>query len=280
MFYEPLIINETPYFVYTGQCRPYPQHWHSELELHICLQGTMVVALEDQQITLSPGEALIIPGYAAHAIPKADAQIQRITIMFGYALLGNEYKSIQNVLLHVPIQSPQTPEKLRRALDGIIDCLSDSGSVHADNEWQLRSCLYLLAAQLRSYRAATPSEELQSRIQRLDSIYTVLDYVAQHYPEKLSVEHAAKLAGYAKTYFCRQFKQITGVSFHRYLNNYRISKACLLLEDPNLAVSEVAAMTGFSSAKLFCRTFKEVTGLTTSQYQKLPPDEKSTHWMQ
>jgi AraC-like DNA-binding protein len=160
-----------------------------------------------------------------------------------------------------------------------MDALSAKSIVSADNDWQIRSGLFLLAAALRGQRNHEKlPEELQNRVQQLDSIYTVLEYVNQHYADKLSVDMAAEIAGYAKTYFCRQFKQATGVSFHRYLNNYRIGVACMLLEDPGLSVAEIAHRTGFSSAKLFCRTFKETTGMTTRQYQKLPPEVKTTHW--
>ena len=123
------------------------------------------------------------------------------------------------------------------------------------------------------------SEKQVSRSTRLDGIYPVLDYVKKHYTEPIDLEAAAALTGYAKTYFCRQFKLITGTSFHRYLNCYRISVACMLLDDNRLSVAQVAERTGFSSAKLLCRTFKEITGMTTTQYQKLPEEQKTIQWM-
>ena len=46
-----------------------------------------------------------------------------------------------------------------------------------------------------------------------------------------------------------------------------------------MSVAAIAEMTGFSSAKLFCRIFKETTNMTTSQYQRLSPEEKKRNWM-
>lgn len=278
MVYEPMIIGDIPYF-FTSLLPSYPSHWHSELELHICTRGSFCLELEEQQYTLHAGDAIVIPGYIAHAILSSSPDFGRISLTFGYALLGNEIKSIQHSFFRVSFDDPQTPEEVRRPFLLIIDAFSNSSCVTADNDWQIRSGLFLLATLLRSQQTtAKISEQLQDRVQQLDSIYTVLEYVSQHYADKISVDTAAEIAGYAKTYFCRQFKQATGVSFHRYLNNYRIGAACILLEDSRLSVTEIAQRTGFSSAKLFCRTFKDTTGMTTRQYQNLPPEVKSTHW--
>ena len=273
-----MIIGDAPYF-FASQLPTYPSHWHSELELHICTRGSFCLELEDQQYTLQASDAIVIPGYTAHAILSSSPDFGRISLTFGYALLGNDFKTIQNSFLQVSVTDPKTPAHLCLPFRLIMDALSAKSIVSADNDWQIRSGLFLLAAALRGQRNHEKlSEELQNRVQQLDSIYTVLEYVNQHYADKLSVDMAAEIAGYAKTYFCRQFKQATGVSFHRYLNNYRIGVACMLLEDPGLSVAEIAHRTGFSSAKLFCRTFKETTGMTTRQYQKLPPEVKTTHW--
>lgn len=278
MIYEPMITGDLPYF-FASLLKSYPSHWHSELELHICTKGSFCLEVEEQTYTLLPGDAMVIPSYTTHAIVSSSPDFGRISITFGYALLGNEFKSIQNAFLHIPLFADQTPEALRQPFTLIIDALAEEGRVTAANDWQIRSGLFLLATQLRNHRThEKPSEEMQNRVQQLDSIYAVLDHVSRHYASKLSVDEAAEIAGYAKTYFCRQFKQATGVSFHRYLNNYRISVACTLLEDPHLSVTDVAHKTGFSSAKLFCRTFKETTGMTTRQYQKLPPEKKNIHW--
>jgi len=279
MFYEPLIVNETPYRI-TSRWDHYPVHWHSELELHICTQGSFCLELEGQQYTLMPGYALLIPSYAAHALVSSTPDFGRVTATFGYGLLGNEFKSIQNTFLHIPIDAPSTPELMRQAFRLILDGFLRYGHMTAENDWQIRSGLLLLAAGLRNHSTQQQMPEAQqNRAQHLDSIYAVLEYVARHYAQQLTVEDAAEIAGYAKTYFCRQFKQTTGVTFHRYLNQYRISTACMLLQDQKMSISDIARQTGFSSAKLFCRTFKEITGMTTGQYQKLPPDAQSIHWL-
>ena len=75
-------------------------------------------------------------------------------------------------------------------------------------------------------------------------------------------------------YFCKQFRNATGMTFHRYLNYYRISEACRLLSNSKLPLSEVAEQSGFASQKNLSRLFRDIIGITPTQYQRLPPEEK------
>ena len=278
MFYEPLVVNNIPYRAYIGICKNYRRHWHSELELLICLEGQLQVQTESSQFTLHPGDAIFLPGYEMHMVTSVSEDTRRIAVAFGYALLGKEFLNIQNTCVYLP--AAQQPPEARQCLDTICRVLTQYGCVCPENEWQLRGSLCLLAGFLRTLppQRSIP-EDMQSRIRRLGSIYDVLEFVGQHYAERITVEEAAAHAGYATTYFCKQFKNIIGMSFHHYLTRYRISTACIFLEDPNIPIHEVAARSGFSSSKLFCRTFKEVTGRTPTQYQSLGPEEKDADWL-
>ena len=279
MLYEPLVVNNIPYRAFTGACRTRRLHWHSEIELLICLEGGLQVYTETQEYHLTPGEAVVLPGYEIHAVSPLVPNTRRIAIAFGYSLLGSEFSAIRNTRLRIPAD-PDQPEILRYCIRTISQCLTEKGGVCPENEWQIRGSLCLLAGYLRTLPAPNvTSEELLSRIHRLESIYAVVDHVAEHYRDAITVEEASDIAGYATTYFCKQFKNITGFSFHRYLTRYRISMACIFLEDPGLLIGTVAEMTGFSSLKLFCRTFKEVTGITPTQYQNLQPEEKHNNWL-
>ena len=56
------------------------------------------------------------------------------------------------------------------------------------------------------------------------------------------------------TYFCRYFHQEMGKTPFAFLNEYRIKKAAILLDDSSLSVSDIAINCGF--VKLCCQTVK------------------------
>lgn len=279
MLYQPLITGDIPYRTYFGRDGHGGWHWHSEMELILCLRGTMQIELEDCVFSLNAGDALILPGCCAHSSSRLCEDQLRVAIVFGYALLRKEFSAIRNVCLHIPKGSP-AQQALGGPLEELRTIFLGDGAVTEENEWRIRGNLFLLCHHLRTVTQSPDfSYDRQNRAQRLENIYTVLEFVRKHYRQKISVEQMAELAGYAKTYFCRQFKSITGVPFYRYLTCYRISVACMLMEDDRHSMADIAQSTGFSTLPLFSRAFKEITGMTPSQFQALPPEEKNSTWI-
>jgi len=278
MVYEPLITHNIPYYAYTWVGKDFGPHWHSEMEVMSCIDGEILVKTDEREFLLTGGHTLFLPGNEPHRFEHRRENTQVMILKFGYSLLGSDFSKLQDKLIFT--SNDTLPDNVRLPLNALRQRLIQDAVTSARNEWFIRGQLCLLAYGLQNLPASCrPSEKQSIRAVRLESIYPVLDFVRKHYREPITVDDAANLTGYAKTYFCRQFKLITGTSFHRYLNRFRISTACLLLENSGLSITQVAERTGFSSAKLFCRTFKEITGMTTGQYQKLPPSERNAHWM-
>ena len=83
----------------------------------------------------------------------------------------------------------------------------------------------------------------------------------------ISVEDAARTAGFSKFHFSRLFKQFTDQTFCGYLNQRRISAAETLLLNPRLSITDVALQSGFSSLSTFNRTFRTLKSCTPSEFK-------------
>ena len=144
-------------------------------------------------------------------------------------------------------------------------------------DWRFRSSLYAIAGYISEHKQIKPvSAERLLRAKQLERMSGTLQYISAHFQEPITVEQAAAVAGYDRSYFCKQFHKITGMTFHRYLNYYRISVACQLLVDAKLPLSAVAEQSGFSSLKNLSRLFREMLGMPPNQYRKLPWEVKNS----
>ena len=101
------------------------------------------------------------------------------------------------------------------------------------------------------------------------SVDFLLDYVAEHYREKISFAELAKTAHVSRPYLSQRFKEEVGVSFSDYLLSFRLNKAKELLErEKNISCKEVALRVGYSDYAQFTKMFKKFIGESPSDYQK------------
>ena len=69
------------------------------------------------------------------------------------------------------------------------------------------------------------------------------------------------------TFFCRAFKQSTGLSPHRYLLVQRINRAKEMMKDQKRPLTEIGLDCGFGSLSQFSIVFKRITGVSPRSYR-------------
>ena len=96
-------------------------------------------------------------------------------------------------------------------------------------------------------------------------------FITEHQNEEVSLRQVASAVNTSAFYFCKMFKQATGLTFTDYLARTRIEKVKNLLLNPHKRISEVAYETGFQSLSQFNRVFRRVTGQSPTVWRaKLP----------
>ena len=70
----------------------------------------------------------------------------------------------------------------------------------------------------------------------------------------------------SRFYFCRLFKQSTGITLYQYLIKCRTERAKALLLQGNLSIADVALAVGFSNQSHFTKHFKRLVGVTPKKF--------------
>ncbi|SAK83237.1 transcriptional regulator [Caballeronia temeraria] len=78
--------------------------------------------------------------------------------------------------------------------------------------------------------------------------------------EDWPVRRLAEVSGVSEAHFARSFKRAFGIPPHRYLLTRRIEQAVTLLRDTELAITDIAFVTGWESLGSFGRIFRDITG--------------------
>ena len=101
-----------------------------------------------------------------------------------------------------------------------------------------------------------------------EPIKLCIDYIKEHYQEKIKLEDLGVITGYVPLHVLRIFKQQTGKTPHEYAANLRLMEARNLLESTLLPVSEIAFRVGFSSASGFQIAFQNRFGISPGKYRR------------
>ncbi len=99
-------------------------------------------------------------------------------------------------------------------------------------------------------------------------IQKVLDFIAYHYADPITVLDMSKLIALERSYFCRTFKNAVGISPKDYLTKFRLDKARFLLTETSLPIGKISERVGFQSFSSFSRLFTAQYQQSPSQYRK------------
>jgi AraC-like DNA-binding protein/ligand-binding sensor protein len=92
-------------------------------------------------------------------------------------------------------------------------------------------------------------------------------FINAHLEERLSLDSVAGHVGVSPFYFCKLFKQATGMTLTEYVNRRRIEWAKRKLVSPNARVTEVAFDVGFQSVSQFNRSFLKYAGVSPTRFR-------------
>ena len=98
-------------------------------------------------------------------------------------------------------------------------------------------------------------------------VQNTLIYMRENCGKDIRLEELAGRAYVSQGYLSRIFKEVSGQTVIRALQEIRMDKACTLLEKTNYTVSEVAAQVGYADMKYFYTLFSQLFGVTPGEYR-------------
>lgn len=299
---EPLVIHQqfdypdrTYFHVYhvmmgEGLLPDVLPHWHSELEITL-ISGADIHYINGQRIEVPAGALVVVNANAVHKIeavpienPPADRVLARVLVV---------QEEVVNALLptygeyeFAPLRTHVAPE-----IRAIFDVLDDYGEREETYERDghtgicpvgektdsedpygylnrlalLSRLLYLLCRD-----GYTPADRQGSvnHDKNMERLKGVIQYIEGHYSEKIREDEVAEKFYFTPTYFSRFFKKATGMTFKRFVINYRVNRARDLLRDTDLTATDIALQTGFADSRMLSLAFKDVFDVSPTQFRK------------
>lgn len=275
---------EFPVFVSDEQLSFYEQnsfawHYHSEPELTLVLQGSMIYQVNQQSYELHAGQGLFCNSNALHTghpVPGG-GDCKYLSVTFAPRLLaGFSHSIIQKQYIHPLLAS--TSLTSRSLLpdgdwqDRILDSLTRIRTLDhkkADG-YEIRLLTEILSIWSEIYEHCFQREEVPSQAAIRDAarLRTILDYIHLHYMEHITLEDIAAQISICRSECCRFFKKHMHESLFDYLLEYRIRQSLSLLSDSMLSITEIADQTGFTTPAYYAKVFRQQIHMTPGEYRR------------
>lgn len=100
-------------------------------------------------------------------------------------------------------------------------------------------------------------------------IQSVVESVEKHLDEsEFDLDQLSRELNMSKSTLHRKIKSITGLTSLDFVKNIKMKRACMMLLEGKLNISEIAYATGFNDPKYFRKCFKDEFGITPTEYQQ------------
>ncbi|WP_167015888.1 two-component regulator propeller domain-containing protein [Chitinophaga sp. Cy-1792] len=121
--------------------------------------------------------------------------------------------------------------------------------------------------------ASTPDAEIPVTSELSETDQRFLEKLTSHVDENISdaelgVQALTKEFAMSAPVLYKKIYAVTGLSIHEFIKIQRLRKACVLLKDKDMNISEVAYSVGYNDRKYFSKEFKKFFGINPTEYLK------------
>lgn len=237
------------YSIFPSRNISWPLHLHLNYECISIKSGIVEVTVNHTAYCLNPGDTTFIIPNQLHSLHSLTAS-EVIILHFSTDLIHYFTSCYQGLYPQNPVlfNVPVTIEKFK-----------------TDNIFRQKALLYELCGKLTE---STDFSRLSFSNSDSHTISQIFQYVEGHFKEECNLKKLSEELGYSYAYLSRAFKRISHLSFTEYLNQYRIHHACLLLQNSNYSVSDIAYQCGYDSLRSFNRNFQSIIKMSPRQWRE------------
>ncbi len=265
----PVIYGESAvkilFFSFAENTEGFTQHWHDRIELHLVKSGTLILNCNGEDVLVKPGEVSIISPTFAHSGSSGIGGVEYYVIMFEIKDLYNDALSIKRYIecilngdIHFQFKT-DVPQIVTLANE-IVEMNINQGEHHT---LEIVGSLYRLLG-LLCYHCIDNNHFSPPSIEKFDN---VINYINANFHKKISVDTISRKFNYEKAYFCRKFKNTTGINATKYIRILRLEHARHLLENTDKSITDISISCGFSDSAYFINCFKNMYDVTPSKYR-------------
>lgn len=273
--------KEFPFFIqYGGHETDMELHNHMDFtELVIVLNGHATHVVNNEEFFIKKGNVFVINGETHHAyIDPHDFKI--CNIMFKPDMLSStgpdlrKSNGFQALFVLEPfyrnIHSFPSVLALSIAnLEYIEALISFMVEEYETKQQGYQTMLIARLTEMAVYLSRQyDTQEKGGRSNNLMHLANAISYIEDQYLKPLSLEDIAGKSNISIRHLNRIFRSYYQMTPISYVHKLRLEKACHLLKNSNLSITQISYDCGFNDSNYFTRQFKKAYGVSPKNYRQ------------
>lgn len=254
-------------------------HWHEELQFTIVKHGKVQAKVNGEDHLLTEGDVIFINTDVLHQMTDLEKNSSYISINFPAELLAffpnsrmekdfvDPYLGFSHFPARIFKQQNQEYHDIRNILKEIEQLYFKQNS----QTWQYQLSILLCQLWLSVIETISVDtlKKMTEKGHKYERALTMIQYIHKNYHEQIQSQDIADSTNISISESTRIFKKFTGQTPYRFLIDYRLYRASLLLENSPLNITEIALACGFLDTSLFIQSFKKKYRTTPKKYQQV-----------
>lgn len=241
-------------------------HRHDEVQIEIPLSGHFYFTVEDKEIPLGAGQALVIPAHTPH-----DWNTPRGGFMLGILIKVKDLLGIDASLPYSlkkrqkPVESPTLTSHLQQLMDFVVSP-SSTPFTQAICSSLLKVLIAGILDSVCVFPKKTPPKDTNQLRKNLIFERTSA-FIKSNINHALQAKELSIQAGIGFRQLTRIFLNLCGEAPHQYILRLRFEQARTLIDkNPLKPIKEIAYECGFYSPSHLAITFKKNLGISPRAY--------------
>jgi AraC-like DNA-binding protein len=246
------------------------------MEIVEVMSGDVLVQVGTEQLKLTAGDFVYIPHSLVYRIDAVSEHASVRAMVFDSSILEANMDRFDMELcymFYLQSKNKVVPFKVGHPVYEILSTYMQQSydeyvSKDVCYKLPIRANIYLMMSSLLRYYCGSKDESDKMIYHNVLRLRPVIEYIAEHYCEKIYIEKLSDMINVSPDYFTKMFKDSIGKTPIDYINAMRINEAMRLLFETDIPMADIADKIGFCNPNYFHKIFKQYMNTSPLAYRK------------
>ena len=248
----------------------------TKMEIVEVTAGNVKIQIGTESIDASVGDFLYVPHGLVYKADATDGYASVRGMIFDTSIIESNMVNYETEILYMFYVQSENKIKIfneGHPIHGMLSrCMTDSYEEYLAKDvcykLPIRANIYLCMTSLLRHYCTVKDDSERMIYHNVLRLRPVINYIAEHYAEKIYVEKLADIIMVSPDYFTKMFKDSIGKTPVDYINGIRVNRSMQLLINSEKSIAEIAEEIGFCNANYFHKIFKQYMEMSPLAYRK------------